>query len=211
MENLEFEKHLKKAITAEERKHQKEYLQSLEANFKNKKLKKKFNWRIAASLLVLVGLGSYFLLFNQSISNEKLYETYFYPYENVVAPIVRDNLDLDKKAQIFSQYEQGDFEKAIKGFNQLTSKDSIDITTVNFYKANAYLQLKEFTEAETLFNKIIKEDNTEWKEESIWYLALISIKQNNKETAIQYLQKLQKENKKSFKDKEVEDLLNLLY
>jgi tetratricopeptide (TPR) repeat protein len=209
MEDLEFDKNLKKAITAEERKCQKTYLQSVEETIQEPK-SKKTNWWIAASIVALIGLSGYFTLFNPSASNEELYSEYFTPYENVVEPIVRNQVELSKKAQIFSQYEQGEYQKAIDGFNQLTVQDSIDVATINFYKANAYLQLKEFEKAKGILYQVIENGNNEWKEESLWYLALISLKLNDEDTAKAYLQKLEKQNKKVFKNKEVEDLLNIL-
>jgi tetratricopeptide (TPR) repeat protein len=209
MEDLEFDKNLTKAITTEERKRQKAYLQSVEGTIKEPK-SKKTNWWIAASMATLIGLSGYFALFNQAVSNEELYDTYFSPYENVVEPIVRNQVNLTKKAKIFSQYEQGEYQKAIDGFNQLITQDSIAFTTINFYKANAYLQLKEFEKAQGLLYQVIENENKEWKEESLWYLALISLKLNDVDAATIYLQKLQKQNKKVFKNKEVEDLLNIL-
>ena len=206
MEDLEFDKNLKKVITVEERKHQKAYLQSLESSLVNKNEKKKFNWRVAASIAALVGLGSYFLLFNSSISNEDLYDTYFYPYENIVAPIVRDQVKLSKKGVVFSEYEQGNYKNAIDGFNQLTTQDSINVATITFYKANSYLQLKQFEKAKNLFSQII--ENKEWEAESLWYLALTSIKLNETDAALTYLQHLK--NKKTFKNDEVKKLINLM-
>lgn len=204
MENQEFNKHLKKAITTEERKLQKAYLHSIESSLKTPK--KNFNWRIAASIILLIGLGSYFMFFNQSLSNDELYTKYFYPYENVVEPVVRDQIKLSKKAQVFNLYEQGEYEKAIVKFNELTPKDSIDMATLNFYKANTYLQLKQFEKAKILFSKTQKDK--EWNQESLWYLALISIQLNETETALEYLNKL---SKKTFKTKEVKVLINSLH
>jgi predicted HAD superfamily hydrolase len=206
MEDLEFDKNLKKAITAEERKRQKAYLQSIENTIEAPK-SKKINWWIAASIVALISLGGYFALSNQSTSNEELYNMYFSPYENVVEPIVRNQVNLTKKAQVFTQYEQGEYQKAIDGFNQLTTKDSIAVPTINFYRANAYLQLKEIKKAQGIFHQVIESKNKEWKEESLWYLALISLKLNDENTAKEYLLKLQKQ---IFKSKEVEDLLNIL-
>ena len=203
MQEQEFDKNLKKAITAEERKIQKEYLRSIETSLNISK--KKFNWRIAATITIIIGLSGYFLLFNKSLSNDELFSTYFSPYENVVAPIVRDQITLSKKAQAFRLYEQEDYIKAIDGFNELTALDSIDVSTINFYKANAYLELKKYENAKDFFSQASQ--NKEWKNESFWYLALISIKLNDKDSALNYLKKLENQ---SYKRKEVEDLMNIL-
>ncbi|WP_159950186.1 tetratricopeptide repeat protein [Polaribacter septentrionalilitoris] len=203
MENQEFDKHLKKAITAEERKLQKAYLHSVENSLKTSK--KKFNWRIAVSIIMLLGLVSYFALFNQSLSNDELYANYFSPYENVVKPIVRDKVKLTKIAEVFSLYEKGKYEKALEKFNKLTPQDAIDVGTLNFYKANTYLQLKQFEKAKTIFSET--KNNKEWNQESLWYLALISIKLNDSDAALKNLHIL---STKTFKNKEVKELINWL-
>ena len=203
MQEQEFDKHLKQAIKTEERKIQKDYLRSLESSLNNSK--KKFNWRIAASITIIIGLSGYFLLFNKSLSNDELFSTYFSPYENVVAPIVRDQITLSKKAQAFRLYEQGNYIKAIDGFNELTTLDSIDVATINFYKANAYLELKKYENAKDYFSQASQ--NKEWENESFWYLALISIKLNDKDSALNYLKKLENQ---SYKRKEIKDLMNIL-
>lgn len=204
MEDSTFDKNLKKAITAEERKHQKSFLQSVENSLEKPR---KINWFIAASIAILIGFGGYFIAFNQSLSSNELYDLHFYPYENVVAPIVRSQEKRSQKETVFAYYELGEYQKAIKGFNQLTTQDSIDITTINFYKANAYLQLKEYEKAKPLFAKIVANDNKEWQAESLWYLGLISLKLNEVETAKKYFQELKNQ---PFKNKEVNDLLDKL-
>ncbi len=204
MEDKEFDKHLKKAITAEERKHQKAYLRAVEKSLNTSK--KKFNWRIAAAIIAIIGLSGYFIFGNQSLSNDELYSKYYAPYENVIEPIVRDQVNLSKKAKVFSFYEQGAYKKAIEGFNQLTALDAIDVETITFYKANSYLQLKEFKKAKTLFSQVTK--NEQWQTESLWYLALISIKLNDTDAALKYLQQLK--NKRTFKNSAVNELIKLL-
>lgn len=204
MKDKAFDKHLKKAIIAEERKLQKAYLSTVETSLQASK--KKFNWRIAASVVMLIGFGCYFVLSNQSLTNDELYANYISPYENVVEPIVRDRVKLTKKVEVFSLYEQAEYKKALEKFNLFTPQDSIDVATLNFYKANTYLQLNAFEKAKNLFSKTQK--NKEWRQESLWYLALISIKLNDTDTALNYLQKLKDKN--IFKNEEVKELINLL-
>ena len=210
MKDLEFEKGLKKAIATENRKEQKEYLRSLEASIDTPEpSSRKFNWSIAASILVILGLSSFFFLFNQSPSIDELYNSYFSPYENVIEPIVRNQVNLSKRAEVFALYEQGEYQKAIEGFDALILQDSLSFYTVSFYKANAHLKLNEFDEAKYLLQLVVDQDK-EWRKESLWYLALISIKLNDTDTALAYLQKLQQQDKKTFKKKETEDLLKAL-
>ena len=208
MKETEFDKDLRKGIAAEHRREWKENLRSLEASLAEpKKTSTRFNFRIAASVAVLIGLASGFFLFNQNPSSEELYHQYFTPYENVVEPVVRDQVELSKKAQAFAYYEQGNYEKSIAIFQGLTPQDSLTFSVVQFYQANAYMRLNEFETAQKLFEQVV-DQNKEWKEESLWYLALISLKSNDEDTAISYLKKLQ-QNGTVFK-REVKALLETL-
>jgi len=208
MKEAEFDKQLEKAIRAEKRKEQKGFLSSLENSLsETDPTSKKFNWRIAASVAVLIGLVSSFFLFNQTPSSDELYDSYFTPYSNVVAPVVRDQVSLSKKASAFAQYERGNYQQAIQEFDALTVQDSVDVSTRDFYKANAYLELNQFEQAKKLLEQVV-DQNKEWKDESHWYLALISLKLNNVDASMLYLKELQK-NSTVFKS-EVETLLNTL-
>ena len=205
MKKAEFDKDVKKAITAEKRKEQKDFLRSLEDSLsESNQSSKGFNWRIAASVAVLIGLVSSFFLFNQTPSSEQLYDDYFTPYSNVVAPVVRDQISLSKKASAFAAYEKGDYKQAIKELSLLTVQDSLEVSTRDFFMANAHLQLNQFEEAKKLLQQVV-DQNKEWKDESIWYLALISLKMNNLDTSVSYLKELQ-QNSNVFKSK-VDSLL----
>lgn len=203
MEDLKFDKNLKKAITAEKRAEHKEYLKSVE---KTVVKPKKTNWLIAASIIAIIGFSGYFIFNQQPLSNQELYAENFTPYQNVVAPIVRNRENLNKKALVFAHYELGEYQKAIEQFNDLTSTGSTDIITINFYKANAYLMIGEYQKAKDLLQQIIDNNNQEWKNESLWYLGLAYLKLDEKDNASLYLQKLQQQ--KSFKINEVNNLLN---
>ena len=208
MKEAEFDKQLQKAITAEKRKEQKEFLRSLEGSLhESSKSPSKFNWRIAASIVILIGLVGSFFVFNQDPSSDELYQTYFTPYSNVVAPVVRDQVSLDKKASAFALYERGEYRQAIVEMDALTNQDSVSAATRDFYMANAYMQLQEFSEAQKLLQKVVDQNN-EWKDESLWYLALVSLKLKNTDTSIMYLKELQTSSD-VFKS-EVETLLNTL-
>ncbi|MEO9571050.1 MAG: hypothetical protein ABJH82_09810 [Polaribacter sp.] len=205
MEDLEFDKNLKKVITIEERKQQKTYLQSVESTIKPKKT----NWLIAASIAAIIGLTSYFTLSNNSKSNQELFAENFTPYRNIIVPIVRDKTTYTPKFEAFANYENGSYKKAITLFNKLTAKDSLDTNTLNFYKANAYLQIEKPKEAIKNLLKISDNDK-KWQEERLWYLALASLKINAPKDAKKYLTYLKDNNIKEFKIAQIEKLLKQL-
>lgn len=207
MEDKEFDKHLKKAITTEERKQQKLFLQSVEATIITKP--KKTNWFVAASVILLVGFAGYFYMTHSTLTNEKLYKDLYLPYENVISPIVRSKDKLSKKQLAFAYYEEGIYKEAIIAFDYLTPNDSITISTIQFYKANAFLALDQLDNAKKIFTSVLTLNDKDWKTESKWYLALIALKQHKNQESKRYLLQIKQENP-NYNLKEIEDLLGFI-
>src|SRR5690606_34347687 len=84
-----YEKKVKAAITLENRKNLKAKLVGFENNKSGKRFNKQWLY-IAASIIALLGISLFFI--NQTPSNDKLFATYFEPYPNTEAPIVRNDI-----------------------------------------------------------------------------------------------------------------------
>src|SRR5690554_1096875 len=182
-EVVAFEEKIKKAITLEERKALKQELQSLE----NKKLKNtsKKQWLyIAASIVGLLGISLFFV--NQGTSNEKLYASFFEPYPNTVAPLVRSSSQKNIKTDAFGAYEQGDFKKASQLFNELSSQTEEEYAM--FYNAMSLMMMNQTEDASLILA------NTPWsgeyKEKSTWYRALCYLKQKENQKTKALLQNI---------------------
>lgn len=177
-----FQKQLKAAITLEERSNLKSTLKNLE---KKPKSNSSRSWLyIAAGLLVLIGISFFF--FNQNPTNEELYATYFEPYPNTVAPIVRSSSQQDSKQNAFASYENGDYKNASKLFGELGSTTQEEYAF--FYNAISLMMLNEDQDASRIL------ESTSWSDEyrgkADWYLSLSYIKQNQNEKAKTLLQSI---------------------
>lgn len=159
-------------------------------------------WLAAASIVLILGL-SYFLTTGHKASSNELFASYFKPYRNVVAPIVRSNEFQDKKTVAFMAYEKGEYKTAITLFTNLyaTTKEPYYL----FYKANALLKLERAKEAIPLLLEHLKTKDT-LAEKSNWYLALAYLKIKNTKKAKETLQKVI--TNKSYKNKEAQKLMN---
>lgn len=187
-EDVVFQKRLKKVITLDSRQNFKEQLQKLEAQRKPRTESKKIWLYIAAGILLLLGIGNFFL-FNQS-GNERLFEQYFEPYPNTVAPVVRQINESDLQSDAFAAYEEGDFEEAANLFEKLARSTGKDYAF--FYAAHSNMILKKFDKAEQIFKNHVFTEN--FRDERDWYLALIYIRLNKKEQAEELLEMISKEN-----------------
>lgn len=184
---FEFEKHLKKAIKSHENDRLKSKLQEIESEINLPKLSI-FNYRnmaIAASIALLVGWFGYNSLFDTNYNN--LYNTNFSAYPNTVYTITRSDDEKSVERKAFVAYETKNYIIAIEMFDAIP--ESTKNSYVSFYKAQAYLGIENTENAKALFEQIVQE-NDGFVAESIWYLALIAIKDHEKNQAKTYLENL---------------------
>nr|WP_321234585.1 hypothetical protein [uncultured Psychroserpens sp.] len=201
--DVTFQKNLKTIIEKEERNTVKQQLQGFEAeehsgfNYKN--------WLIAATIVILLGLSS-FWYFNNTIDTEKLYVENFEPYRNVVQPIVRGEAKTDLKTKAFTAYEIKNYTEALRYFDELLKENPDE--TIAFYKANVLMKLDKTEEAVAIFKTNLKtSDSLDAKNN--WYLALAFLKNENIENAKDQLSHLIK-SESTFKKDEAKKLLKKL-
>jgi len=206
---FEFEKEIQLALKKEERKEIKELFSALNDG-KEKKSKGKVismrPWLAAASIALLVGIGSWMFLFNSpNINSEQLYLTNFSPYENVVHPIERGNQMEDLLSRAFTAYEDEKYEEALTFFKDLNVKQND--AYIDFYEAIVLMQLNRHEESIPLLKNYIK-NNGELKDRAHWYLALAHLKLDDVSNSKKQLEKLIQLG--SFKKAAAKDLLENL-
>lgn len=193
-EQFNFEQSLQQAIQNKKSTELKETLKSFEKEvaLKSKRIVKRNyqKWIMAASIVLLVGIGWLTYKNSFAINYEVLYDVNFQQYPNTVFAITRGDTTNSLERNAFTAYELGDFEKAILEFEKIDSKDRKEYVT--FYKAQSYLNLGKNKEAKELFKKIINK-NTLFVGESHWYLALTYLHSNEIKAAKKELQILRKD------------------
>jgi|SRR5690554_817321 len=164
-EAVRFQEKTKIALTLEARDKLKSKLQSYEAKHKQRPQIKKWLY-VAASIIILIGISMF--VFNKQPTHSELYASYFEPYPNTVAPIVRggeNNLD---KQEAFVAYENGSYEQAHVLFENLAKDNGEDY--VFFYQAMSAMADEKYSEAQDIFT------SRTWSEEYVdkvqWYRAL---------------------------------------
>ena len=201
-EEVSFQENLKTAIGFEERIKLKRQLQDFE---KDEKHTVNYNkWYIAASIVLLLGVSSFWFL-STSINAEKLFVENFEPYRNVVQPIVRSDSKMDLKTKAFTAYETGSYDMALMHFNELLKEKNEEI--ILFYKANVLLKIDKTSEAITVLEQNLKTSDS-LDDKNSWYLALANLKMKNIDEAKDILIQLEKSS--SFKKESVTRLLSNL-
>ncbi len=187
------DKSLKKIIAKAEYKKGKAYLSQLESRSKSSYS----NIRIAASVLLVLGLTiGVFLMLNSKdqVHSEDLFVEYFEPYQNIIAPITRDSSkdNLNGLERAFFNYENQQYELALRSFDSLLMYSDFDKSTLRFYKANTLLKLnQDLSECIKIFEQNINESD-QWKDKNLWYLSLAYLKSNEQDKAIETLNRLKK-------------------
>jgi len=202
-EELNFQKNLKKVTVKEDEANFRKLIQKIENQASSKTISKKLfiKWMAVASVIFLLGL-SYMLIPQQKMSNETIFTSYFKPYKNVIAPIVRGENKQNEKTLAFMAYEKGNYETAVMRFTELY-KDTKEPFYL-FYKANALLQLERTEEAIPLLINHLKTKDTLTKKTN-WYLALAYLKSNKTKKAKNLLKKII--DLKSYNYKKAEELI----
>lgn len=205
---FEFQKELQASLKKEERVE----LKNMFNNLSEEKIKKETKvlrlrpWLAAASIALVVGLGSWLLFFNSpELNTDELYAANFAPYDNVVHPIERGNQLEDLKTRAFTAYENQEYGKALELFEELHTKQN-DLY-IDFYSAMVLMQLNQQEEAIPLLEGYL-DDEGELKERATWYLALAYLKVENIDDCKTQLDILVE--KKGFKSESAQTLLKQL-
>lgn len=140
-----------------------------------------FNWKIAAMIFVLLGLGLFFLFQNKS-SEKSLFEKYYtvYPVEDTFRGNQEKDLQLSLRA-----YGRGDYKEAEILLNGLIDKRP-EADELKIYLGCTYLELTQPEKALSEFESLI--DSVTYSEQANWYKALTYLKMNQSAKVISLLE-----------------------
>lgn len=175
-QEYEFRKNLIAVTEAEDSKAFRNQLERYEqaSSFNPRKLLK-----FGVAAVFVLGL-TYIIGFHKT-AEEKLFAKNFEAYRNVVQPVVRGEESENDLYLAFSNYENADYNEAIKRFN--STLESSQDAPIYFYLGISYLATDDTEEAITNFNNYLNTKDTRFKEQTHWYEALAYLRAGNKEMA----------------------------
>lgn len=141
----------------------------------------------AASILLLISLSVVFLMNDNNVSGDKIFNEYYegYPSSYItrsVEPCIKNNL----YASALAQYEAKDYVSAKESFIAV-SKNHLNNIAARFYLGIVNVELGDYNSAIEYFNKVIKSKDQFYVEQSEWYKVLCLVKLNHKSHAITHL------------------------
>lgn len=154
----------------------------------------------AAAALLTVALFFVFGIFTNN--PDDLFDQYYEPYPNIVAPVFRSDGDYTEKEEAMMLYEQGKYKQAIMAFTQVIAEEE-NPSVFYFYNGLSYLSLGNSEKA--IYNLQQVEGSCQLAEQTEWYLALAYLQANDLENTQSFLDDIlqdgafYKENAKSLK------------
>jgi tetratricopeptide (TPR) repeat protein len=141
-------------------------------------------WLVAASVLVIVTAGIFFM-FNRATSDEKLFARYYQQDPGLPTLMsIGSNDDLDRG---MVDYKTGQYNTAITRWKGLlATKPASD--TINYFIGCAWMALQQADSAKNYFKKVTGQYQSVFRSDACWFLALTLLKQNRHPDAIMYLQ-----------------------
>ena len=145
--------------------------------------KQVLRFAVAASVAVIISMGTYGLFFKK-VSSNKIVSQFYKPYD--VTLVNRSvNADIgDVLSQALYKYENAEYTDAIQLFQQVLSENPKMIAS-NLYNGISYFELKEYENARSSLAKVIEHNDNLYIEQARWYLGFCYIMLNDKSKARQ--------------------------
>ena len=132
-------------------------------------------WAKAASVLLLMGLGTWFLLQNRTDSPD-LYAQFYYADPGLQTPM--SAVDQYAFYDAMVDYKAEKYTQAIEKWNALMN-DAPDNDTLQYYLASAHLNQGDQDAALMHFQPVIDQPNSVFNQKAKWYWSLIQLKREN--------------------------------
>ncbi len=173
----------KKLITA------KEELAQENTKQKKKTLASSSYWKIAASIIFIIGVSTFFWF--QNTTEQDLYAMYYTPYP--IGDIKRGADDTENKVfkDILFNYKNQKYQETITDLEKLVLQKPNE-EKLKLCLGNSYLNTDQLIKAKTLFKAFSTESTNYF--DAQWFLALTYLKMNQKDSMIPILKELISQN-----------------
>lgn len=155
-----------------------------------KSSKRVLRYAVAASLAVMISLGTYSLFFKK-VNDTRIVTQFYKPYD---VTLVNRSMSTDVQAALgdaLYRYENGQHREAIGQFNAILETHP-EVTAAYLYSGLSYMELKDFSMAEALFRKVIDHNDNLYLEQANWYLGMVYLNTGQREKAREQFLKIRK-------------------
>ncbi len=189
------ENKLKDAFRKEMRQRMKERLREVEEEVAVPRIRRLSvgRWLTAASVVLLLGMASWYWLATPSVQPAAIAQSMFAPLPNVLAPEVRGTAAESALQNAMQAYQIKRYPQAIASLKQLP--DSLQSQEVQLYIATAMLADNNAQEAVQVLQTLPPEAATQW------YLCLAYLQTGKQEEAIALAEQLRQSNDTFYRER----------
>lgn len=155
-----------------------------------KSSKRVLRYAVAASVAVVVSLGTYGLLFKK-VNDNRIVSQFYKPYDVTLVNRSAATEINSLMGEAMYLYDNMKYQEAIVLFEKILEVNP-EYTASFLYSGISYLELKEYTKAGMLFNKVIEHNDNLYLEQANWYLGMVYLITNDKEKARKQFKKIKK-------------------
>lgn len=138
-----------------------------------KSSKRVLRYAVAASIAVIISLGTYSLFFKK-VNNNKIVSEFYKPYDvTLVNRSANDHIAPEMREALY-YYENHEYSKAVTLFDKILEMKP-EMTASNFYSGISYMELGEYSKAKSSFNAVINHNDNLYIEQSQWYLGMVYV------------------------------------
>ncbi len=176
-----------------------------------KHLNAKKYWAVAATIVLLMGIGTLLWVntsHEKALSGDELYSMY---YEDINAyNYVRsyNSGEPNLASQGYNYYENKDFVNAVECFKNSLNENPQDYS-VRLYLGLAYMETEDFNEAISEFDFILNNKPNLFSDNAEWLLGLCYLKTNDNENAVKQFELVASNQNSVYSQKAVEILKKL--
>jgi tetratricopeptide (TPR) repeat protein len=144
----------------------------------------KMGIRIAAVLVMIISLPA--ILFIVADSGDKgIFNDFYAPYNHQNITGIYRGLESGKN-EPYLLYSTGKYNRALPKLRQYLNENPVDLQA-HLLLAICLIEEKQFNQAELELTEIILANDYYFRDDALWYLALLSVRQGNFEKANKFL------------------------
>lgn len=148
-------------------------------------------WLAIAAVFVAIFVTA-LLWLQQPSKDEKLFTTFYKPDPGLSTTMSQTDDYTFEKAMV--EYKTGNYAKALKEWRILLDSNPKS-DTLNYFIASAYLATGETKTAIPYFEKVLLQTNSEFLNDTHWYLGLALIKEDRLEEGIKQIERAERPEK----------------
>lgn len=147
-------------------------------------------YAVAASVAVVISLGTYSLFFKK-VNDNKIVSQFYKPYDVTLVNRSANSELTNILGDALYQYDNGNYREAITLFEEILDSDP-EMMASHLYSGISFFELKEYVKAGNSFHKVIDHNDNLYIEQAEWYLGMVYMLTDQKEKARQQFRDIKK-------------------